>query len=173
MKILSLLRDCFTKDYCKFSGRMGRFDFWVVAIIAIVVNLICYAFIKQLHIPRYAWFLIGGYEFLPILGALIRRSHDVGFSGKLVVQNLGFIMITLGFYYQYRADTQNYWHYCFFASLALALLYLIINIVVMCMKGKSKTNRYGIPPHLGIQKNKPPLKKAAVNFWLKFRVKKL
>lgn len=149
MKILSLLHGCFTKDYCRFSGRMGRRDFWSVAIVVIAADLIFYAFIKQLHISRYIWFLIGGYEFLPVLGAMIRRSHDVGFSGKLVVQNLGFILITLGFYYQYRADEQNYWHYCFFASLALALLYLIINIVVMSMKGKNKTNRYGISPHAG------------------------
>ena len=150
MKLLSLLRDCFTKNYCKFSGRMGRRDFWALAGCALVVDLIFYAFIKQLHISRLVWFVIGGYQFLPLLSASIRRYHDVGYAGKLVFQNLLFILITLGFYYQYRADVQNYWHYCFYVLFALSMLYLILNIVLLSLKGSAKTNRYGVPPDLGI-----------------------
>lgn len=82
------VKKALTENYCNFSGRASRSEFWWFKLFLLIVRFIAsglsYAIIGN-YMLSYIIILI---LFLPDLGLSVRRLHDTGKSGWLVLLNL-------------------------------------------------------------------------------------
>lgn len=78
---------CIGRDYVTFSGRARRAEYWyftlfavILLMIAATLDAICFGEINK-------WFygMTGLFLLLPSIAVLIRRLHDIGRSGVIVV----------------------------------------------------------------------------------------
>lgn len=83
------VKRAFGSDYCKFTGRASRSEYWWFALF----NFIVYAIIATIFNPNGSTYSIitgiyGLVVLLPSIGLSIRRMHDIGRSGWWILINL-------------------------------------------------------------------------------------
>lgn len=71
------------QKYAEFSGRSTRREFWMFCLVHVIVTIGLVMFAGRMVANLY-----GLLVFLPILGLSIRRLHDTGRSGWLVLLGL-------------------------------------------------------------------------------------
>lgn len=75
--------NAFVKNYCNFSGRASRSEFWWFVLFCAIVNVltgVCCGGYGSVGAP-WGEGIIGLIFLLPGLGLLMRRLHDTGRSG--------------------------------------------------------------------------------------------
>ena len=111
-----------TQNYCNFSGRASRSEYWWVylftCIVSWVVSIVVSLFSSELSIMYIASMVVGLAFLLPSLGIAVRRLHDIGKSG--------------------------WW---MFISL-IPLIGAIILLVWWCKDSQMEPNEYGPVPNL-------------------------
>lgn len=81
-------------NYCCFSGRASRSEFWFFQLFICIVNSVTYSFVFLLatiadsSIPLALSYLVYLGLFLPHLGLAWRRMHDVGHCGGYIFMGL-------------------------------------------------------------------------------------
>ncbi|MDE5726616.1 MAG: DUF805 domain-containing protein [Duncaniella sp.] len=76
-------RKCLQQNYCNFSGRASRSEYWWFYLLTVVLGLVA-GFIGGLLGETVHSILTGIVSlglFLPSLGVMVRRLHDTGRSG--------------------------------------------------------------------------------------------
>lgn len=77
-----------TENYCNFSGRASRSEFWWFQLFLLIVGFIASGLSYAIIGSDMLSYIINIIFFLPGLGLRVRRLHDTGKSGWLVLLNL-------------------------------------------------------------------------------------
>ncbi len=158
---MEAIKKVFVENYCNFKGRARRSEYWwaqlAISIGAIVFYVIAMigTFMKIQHLPGGNIVAIFGYAvygiyclaiFLPSLGAMVRRLHDVGKSGKMILYMylayIPYIALLVAFQL-----TQNTWLLIPYVLVALGITaYAIYLLVLYCQDSQPGTNQWGESP---------------------------
>lgn len=115
---ISAYADMFRK-YFDFKGRCGRKEFWYAVAVNFIVSIAINAIASinlYFSVLTYIYAII---SFIPMLALYIRRVHDVGMSGNVIIWSFIPIVNIVGIIY---------------------LLYLF------CIDGQPGVNQYGVNP---------------------------
>lgn len=77
-----------TENYCNFSGRASRSEFWWFQLFILIVSFIASGLSYAIIGNDMLSYIISLIFFLPGLGLSVRRLHDTGKSGWLYLLNL-------------------------------------------------------------------------------------
>lgn len=109
------VRRALTVNYCNFSGRSSRSEYWWYALFLFILNFVL-GFILNAIFSQGTASIISGIVglalFLPGLGLSVRRMHDIGNSGWWVLINLIPVIGWIYFIYLAAKDsvpTPNQW----------------------------------------------------------------
>jgi uncharacterized membrane protein YhaH (DUF805 family) len=146
------------ENYANFNGRARRSEYWYYTLATIIISIILMILDGTLGLK----FGPGGssgilnsiYSVLVIIPGLavsVRRLHDIGKSGKLllvyyiILIALGVIMVTSGLF-AFLAGNLTALGVGFFVPLLLILAMSIYLIVLFCTEGTRGENKYGPDP---------------------------
>ena len=105
---------CLTKKYVTFEGRASRSEYWYFVLFYVLCSIgSALGYILGDAIGMFLSGLVGLILFLPALGVLVRRFHDIGKSGW-------FVLLAL-----------------------IPLIGTILVVVFCCRKGEAAPNRFG------------------------------
>ncbi len=155
------LKKVFVENYCNFKGRARRSEYWwaqlgisIGAIVFYVIAMIG-AFMKIQHWPGGNIVAIFGFAvygiyclaiFLPSLGAMVRRLHDVGKSGKMIPY-LYLAYIPLMIFAILLQTTNKMWLLIPYILIVLAIMgYAIYLLVLYCKDSEPGPNKWGESP---------------------------
>lgn len=86
---MSYFIDCMTKKYAKFDGRARRSEYWFFVLFSIIAQIILVFAIAFVASSAETIQMLGNLVslafFLPSLGVMVRRLHDIGKSGWWVL----------------------------------------------------------------------------------------
>lgn len=113
------VRSALQQNYCNFSGRASRSEFWWYVLFTFLVSVVIgwIGFVSR-DLGNVINTLVGLALLLPGLGLSVRRLHDTGRSGWWILINL------------------------------IPVVGNIIYLVWMCQDSQMTPNRYGSVPHL-------------------------
>ena len=147
---LKIVLNCITQKYLKFQGRTSRKELWLFLICSMLLMFILEGIFFILSILASSGYILKDTSFLlklsinslfvifftiPMITVIVRRLHDVNFSGWWYLYLS--IPITIGSgITRYNIDK------LFYVSIALLILFIFL----MCKKGTPTTNKYGEPP---------------------------
>lgn len=114
-----------TQKYADFSGRARRSEYWFYTLGAIIVYVIAYALSLAIH-TMIPYLLVALALLLPGLSVAVRRLHDTGKSGWLVLISV------------------------------IPLIGAIVLIVFLVADSEPGTNAYGPSPKSGTEFNPAP-----------------
>ena len=78
-----------TQNYCNFSGRSSRSEFWWFQLFGFVLGIVvCLVFCWSQNATNIASGLVSLALLLPNLGLCVRRLHDIGKSGWWIFLSL-------------------------------------------------------------------------------------
>lgn len=77
-----------TENYCNFSGRASRSEFWWFQLFLLIVSSVASGLSYAISGNDVLSYIINLIFFLPGLGLSVRRLHDTGKSGWLYLLNL-------------------------------------------------------------------------------------
>lgn len=77
-----------TENYCNFSGRASRSEFWWFLLFLSIVSFVASGLSYAISGNDVLSYIVNLIFFLPYLGLQVRRLHDTGKSGWLVLLNL-------------------------------------------------------------------------------------
>jgi len=140
------------KNYANFEGRARRKEYWGFALflmltgigLGILVTLIAVAGGENGYEERfdnyynYTFFFFGLVTLLPSSAVLVRRIHDLGYSGWNALPLIAFDAFSL-IDILHPMLSEN-------VSLFLSISWIICMIVLGCPDGKAKENEYGPNP---------------------------
>ena len=119
MDIITAIKTCLVDKYCCFTGRARRSEYWWFFLFVFVVNLLLSGISDSNYLNLYHDLTPGAIFtlivhlalFLPSLGVTVRRFHDVGQSGLLLLLFLipivNFIFLIVAFVFCVT-DSQTY-----------------------------------------------------------------
>lgn len=113
------VRSALQQNYCNFSGRASRSEFWWYVLFTFLVSVVIgwIGFVSR-DLGNVINTLVGLALLLPGLGLSVRRLHDTGRSGWWILINL------------------------------IPVVGNIIYLVWMCQDSQMTPNQYGSVPHL-------------------------
>lgn len=79
---------CVTEKFCCFSGRARRREYWMFTLFYILVLLGLFIVAQVIPAFSFAYFICPLVLLLPSLGVTVRRLHDIGKSGWLILVGL-------------------------------------------------------------------------------------
>lgn len=148
MGFVDALRSVLIENYANFNGRARRSEFWYFALARFLLGLVCYLILAIFAADAFAVIAKGGvpssdsFGALGILGGLysliqlalivpslavsVRRLHDMGKSGKMLLLTLLCFVPFVGFF--------------------AALVLLILFIVWYCQDSQPGENKWGANP---------------------------
>ena len=149
--------ECISKKYCCFKGRANRKEFWGFVFYCFLFTLIVSAalnlLLKDDTIIGYAENVWSFALLLPYLGVIVRRLHDVGFSGKWF---LGFLLLVFmvaiysgAFAVMKNMGSEVSSNANFVKTMSLGILGIVMLglfiflLVCMFLPGQKKVNKYG------------------------------
>lgn len=97
MNFTEAIKSVLWTNYKNFSGRARRSEYWyyvLFSILASVVLTLITAFIPQLGLLTGLFSL---YIIIPNYAVTVRRLHDVGKSGKLILISIALAVLAIGF----------------------------------------------------------------------------
>ncbi len=128
--------DTLTNHYVDFNGRVGRAQFWYYVLVVFAIAIVVYA-VSALTI-RLLYSLFALAVFLPNLGMTVRRLHDIGKQGLLILIPIVPAVLAV---------------VCIFIFWPLAMLFWlaavacdILIIYWLAQPGQTGDNQYGPPP---------------------------
>ena len=130
----------FLEKFFSFQGRLGREKFLTYNIVTSLLLCVCYFFanlvvgnIFQIRSGNFVAILVVLPFFISFLGLTVRRIHDLGFSGWLLLVPTGISVFAIVFIRSSIFDI---------LSFPAILFYLYISI----WPGQLHENEYGVPP---------------------------
>ena len=112
------VRNALMNNYVGFKGRASRSEYWWFVLFTIIVNFIATAFPSDIT-PNPTSIIVSLAIFLPSLGVIVRRLHDLGKSGWWILLAIIPIVNFIG---------------------------IFVILVFMVMEGEEHTNQYGEVP---------------------------
>ena len=112
------VRNALMNNYVNFNGRASRSEYWWFVLFTIIVNFIATAFPSDIT-PNPTSIIVSLAIFLPSLGVIVRRLHDLGKSGWWILLAIIPIVNFIG---------------------------IFVILVFMVMEGEEHTNQYGEVP---------------------------
>lgn len=91
---------CLKQHYCDFKGRARRKEYWMFTLanaLVTVALVIAFSLISEKLVPFYNVYSLA--ILLPALGVTVRRLHDIGKSGWMIL--VGFVPLVGAFYLIY------------------------------------------------------------------------
>ena len=103
MDPINAIKTCLIDKYCCFTGRARRSEYWWFFLFVIVMDLLLIRINNHSNSMSMFVLLVHLALFLPSLGVTVRRFHDVGYSGLLLllflipIVNFGFLVVAFVF----------------------------------------------------------------------------
>lgn len=161
LSFMEALKKVLIENYCNFKGRARRSEYWWAQLGMSIGTIVLYAIamigsiMKIQHWPGgnivaifgVAIYLIYSLAiFLPSLGAQVRRLHDVGKSGKMILYMFLAYILLMAIQVILQI-TGQLWLLIAFILIALAILgYAIYLIVLYCKDSEPGPNKWGESP---------------------------
>ena len=100
-------------NYCNFSGRASRSEFWWFQLFAFIIGIVVeIAFCWDQNVMSIACGLVGLALLLPSLGLCVRRLHDIGKCGWWIFLSLipviGGIILLIWYCKDSQMETNEY-----------------------------------------------------------------
>lgn len=135
------------ENYANFKGRARRSEYWYFVLMNMIISTVTVMIDKVLGLKFGVNSLYGIAMFIPILSVSVRRLHDIGKSGwillisyiVIIICAVGLVlgMLTLGM------SSFNFW----FAIPIIVMLAICIWMLVLFVKeGDDGKNKYGSDP---------------------------
>ena len=148
------------ENYANFSGRARRSEYWYFTLANIIISLLLMGLDKALGLKIGISNLYSLAVFLPGLAVSVRRLHDIGKSGKLLllvyvaIIVLTIVMVVSGLSVFMSAmnpsginpSSMGALGMGFFIPLILILAMFIYMLVLFFTNGDSGSNKYGPDP---------------------------
>ena len=104
MSFNDAVTNCLFNNYIGFNGRASRSEYWFWILFTFFVSFITgiidgYLFGWEVTDPQWVGLIVWLVLFLPGLGALVRRLHDVGRSGWWILSSILLLPILLLIYW--------------------------------------------------------------------------
>lgn len=143
--------ECITKKYVCFKGRARRKEYFGFLLVDTLVRIfIAVSLVRLQPLDDFINLLWSLFLFLPGLGVLVRRLHDVGYSAwwiaatlMPVISNIAFFTVNLVFY---DGNTADYLSVLQNICFILASIPTFVIVVVIFFKSDMKKNKYGDVP---------------------------
>lgn len=147
------------ENYANFSGRARRSEYWYFALANIIIGILLSVLDNVLGLKvgtSNSGVLSGLYNlaiFIPGLAVSVRRLHDIGKSGKLLLLFYGIIFVSVivmvisGFTVFMSGNfSMSSLGVAFFAPLLVVLAMSIWMLILFCTEGDQGPNKYGFDP---------------------------
>ena len=148
------------ENYANFSGRARRSEYWYFALMNFIIAIITAIIDKSLGLKFGINSIYGLAVFIPGLAVAVRRLHDIGKSGKLlllfyiIIIVLAIVMVVSGISVFMSAMNPSSMSppdisalgIGFFVPLLLILAMCIWMLVLFFTNGDSGANKYGPDP---------------------------
>ncbi|SHF88337.1 Uncharacterized membrane protein YhaH, DUF805 family [Flavobacterium fluvii] len=135
------------ENYANFNGRARRSEYWYFVLMNMIISTITMMFDKILGIKFGVNLLYGIAVFIPTLSVSVRRLHDIGKSGwillisyiTIIICAVGLVlgMLTLG------TSSFNIW---FTIPIIVMVAICIWMLVLFVTEGNDGKNKYGSDP---------------------------
>jgi uncharacterized membrane protein YhaH (DUF805 family) len=147
------------ENYANFSGRARRSEYWYFVLANMIIGILLTLLDSILGLKLGAsnsGVLSGLYNlamFIPSLAVSVRRLHDIGKSGKLILLFYGIliilviVMIVSGFSVLMSGNfDMSSLGISFFGPILLILAMSIWFLILFCTEGEHGSNKYGPDP---------------------------
>ena len=146
------------ENYANFSGRARRSEYWYFVLANIIIGIILSVLDNFLGLKvgtSNSGILGGLYNlavFIPGLAVSVRRLHDIGKSGKLLLLFYGIliilviVMVVSGFSVLMSGGSMSSLGVAFFAPFLAVLAMSIWMLILFCTEGEQGPNKYGSDP---------------------------
>ena len=146
------------ENYANFSGRARRSEYWYFVLANIIIGIILSVLdnVLGLKVGTSNSGILGGLYnlavFIPGLAVSVRRLHDIGKSGKLLLLFYGIliilviVMVVSGFSVLMSGGSMSSLGVAFFAPLLAVLAMSIWMLILFCTEGEEGSNKYGPDP---------------------------
>lgn len=131
------------KKYAQFSGRSRRREYWYFVLFSAVISFIISAIFEPLGI------LFSLVIFIPSLAVQVRRLHDIGRSGWLLLAYiivLGAVGIILSMQIALLVVSSTTPSVLFFVSILIAFVCAVYMLALMVRDSQPGENKYGPNP---------------------------
>jgi len=145
------------ENYANFSGRARRSEYWYFTLANIIIGILLTL------VDTISGFKLGNsgvlsslYNlaiFIPGLAVSVRRLHDIGKSGKLLLLTYGIMIVSViamlisGFsVFISGGASMNSLGVAFFAPLLVIIGISIWMLILFCTEGEQGPNKYGFDP---------------------------
>ena len=132
-----------TENYCNFSGRASRSEFWWFQLFLLIVSSVASGLSYAISGNDVLSYIINLIFFLPGLGLSVRRLHDTGKSGWLILPCFVFCIGS-------RSIKEIIFNIDFIFIISFYLIFLIYTIILIVFYTKESdmfTNEYGDVPY--------------------------
>ena len=141
------IKRAFTGNYCKFTGRASRSEYWWFALFSFIVSFL----INVVATPgtvanNVATVIVGLVTLLPSLGLTWRRLHDTGRSGwaYVITAIAACVICGIGCGAMFAGSIV-----IGTAIIFAALIPVVFLIVWLCQPSQPAANEYGPVPNVG------------------------
>ncbi|KDN56560.1 DUF805 domain-containing protein [Flavobacterium seoulense] len=146
------------QNYANFNGRARRSEYWYFTLANIIVSIILTLLDNALGTKfGNSGILNTIYSlgiFIPSLAVSVRRLHDIGKSGKLLLLTYGIMIVLvivmvvsgLSLFMSGSAPSMSSLGVAFFGPLLALLAISIWMLVLFCTEGEKGSNKYGPDP---------------------------
>ena len=143
------------ENYTNFSGRARRSEYWYFALMNLIIAIITAIIDKSLGLKFGTNTIYSLAVFIPGLAVAVRRLHDIGKSGKLlllfyvIIIVLAIVMVFSGisvFMSGVSPSSMSSLGIGFFIPLLLIVAIAIWMLVLFFTNGDSGSNKYGADP---------------------------
>ena len=143
------------ENYANFSGRARRSEYWYFALMNLIIAIITAIIDKSLGLKFGTNTIYSLAVFIPGLAVAVRRLHDIGKSGKLlllfyvIIIVLAIVMVFSGisvFMSGVSPSSMSSLGIGFFIPLLLIVAIAIWMLVLFFTNGDSGPNKYGADP---------------------------
>lgn len=145
----NLVKTVLTKRFYQITGRACRAEFWYFALFWALANALFFAVTRLIPIAGDLIFAVAFIVLLcPLICAMMRRFHDLGFNGAIAVIPPVLMALTVAAAdLAMRLDDEDLKEAAIYSSLGF-LLFTVAFVVLLSKKGSENDNRYGPKPQL-------------------------
>ncbi|RVT79801.1 DUF805 domain-containing protein [Flavobacterium sufflavum] len=145
------------ENYASFSGRARRSEYWYFILANMIIGVLLTLLDNILGFKLGTSGVLSGLYnlavFIPSLAVSVRRLHDIGKSGKLLLLFYGIIIILVivmlvsGFsVFMSGGFSMSSLGVAFFGPLLVVIAMSIWMLILFCTEGEHSSNKYGPDP---------------------------
>src|SRR6187402_265489 len=139
-------------NYANFNGRARRSEYWYFVLMNMIISTVTMLIDKVLDVKFGVNLLYNIAVFIPTLSVSVRRLHDIGKSGwVLLISYIVVIICGLGLVFVVvMAQQRNSFDNWFTIPIVIIMLAICIwMLVLFCTDSDEGTNQYGPNPEYG------------------------